>query len=101
MNPQTGMLVRHDDPEVAVTGTLERLAGEALISGASLDNDGLASFAYQGETRVWWGEQRTVRDACGLLTFIDENGLELTQDQVALRLEDGELVFPLRFPVSL
>ena len=101
MTTRTGRLVRHDDPDTAVTGTLERLAGEAQIAQARLDENGLAAFDYAGETKVWWDEQRTARDHRGLVVFIDENGLELTQDQVALRLDDGTLVFPLRFPVSL
>lgn len=101
MTIQTGRLVRHDDPDTAVTGTLERLAGEAQITQARLDDNGLTAFDYAGDTKVWWDEQRTQRDHRGLVVFIDENGLELTQDQVALRLDDGTLVFPLRFPVSL
>lgn len=101
MTSQTGTLVRHDDPDVAVTGTVERLSGEAFLNGATLDADGLAALDYEGTTRIWWDEQRTARDGRGLMIFVDQNGLELAQDQVALRLEDGELVFPLRFGVSL
>lgn len=101
MTSRTGTLVRRDDPDVAVTRTVERLSGEAVIAGASLDADGLAALDYEGTTRIWWDDQRTARDARGLMIFVDENDLELTQDQVALRLEDGELVFPLRFGTSL
>lgn len=101
MTSRTGTLVRRDDPEVAVTGTVERLSAEAVIDGASLDADGLATLDYEGTTRIWWDDQRTARDGRGLMIFVDENGLELAQDQVALRLEDGELVFPLRFAVAL
>ena len=101
MIPRAGRLVRHDDPDVPVTGTLDELSGEVVIKTATHMPDGLIAVEHLGTTRIWWDDQPIARDARGLMIFVDESRCGLAQDQVALRLEDGTLVFPLKFARSL
>jgi hypothetical protein len=85
--------VRRDDPSVAIAGTLERVTGCALLNAASLDPHGQLKLEYGGETKFYWEEQRPVREA-GMLVFIDDNGLEVFESEVVIRLEDGSIVDP-------
>jgi hypothetical protein len=52
-------------------GTLETVTGKALL----LKNDD-GTYDYAGETKIWWDEQRTVRDAEGRATAICSAGHE-------------------------
>jgi hypothetical protein len=101
MTPRAGRLVRHDDPDTPVTGTLQAMDDDVVITTASHMPDGLIAVEHLGATRIWWDGQPIARNADGLMIFIDEDGREVLQDQVALRLDDGPLVFPLRFRTSL
>lgn len=51
-------------------GTVEKLSGCALLQEA--DSDGL--FEWDGETEVWWDEQKTVRSKSGKVLLIDHKG---------------------------
>lgn len=91
--PPSGRLVRRDNPQIEITGTLERLSGMAIIDEARIDADGSVDFDYAGETTVWWDEQRTA--LCkGQRVFVDENGLEVLETDVAVLLDDGRLLVP-------
>jgi hypothetical protein len=95
----SGQLVRRDDPEVAITGTLEHLPCCALVSAATLDGAGHIAVEYAGESKLYWDDQRPVRQD-GRLVFIDQNGLEVWEDEVAIRLADGSIVSLARLPPS-
>ena len=89
----SGRLVRRDNPAVEIAGTLERLAGIATIDEGRIDADGSVDFDYSGETTVWWDDQRTVQRQ-GQRVFIDENGMEVLETDVAVLLDDGRLLVP-------
>jgi hypothetical protein len=90
-----GQLVRRDDPAIEISGTIERVTGCALVDQASLDARGRLELVYGGETKMYWEEQRPVRER-DQLVFIDEKGLELLESEVLIRLAYGELVDPLK-----
>ncbi len=91
--PLSGRLVRRDNPAIEIAGTLERLAGIATIDEGRIEADGSVDFDYSGETTVWWDEQRTVQRT-GQRVFIDENGMEVLETDVAVLLDDGRLLVP-------
>jgi hypothetical protein len=62
-------------------GTLETVQGFALLQPKS---DGSPGFEYAGETKIWWDEQHTVRDAQNCVTLICEKG----HDWKAAQLEE-------------
>lgn len=73
----------------AITGTLERVYGNALLSGATRNPDGSLEFDYEGETKIWWDGQLSVREG-GQLVFLDENCNEVPESEVLLVPEDWE-----------
>jgi hypothetical protein len=89
----SGRLVRRDNPATEIAGTLERLSGIATISEGRIDSDGSVDFDYSGETTVWWDEQRTAQFK-GQRVFLDENGQEVLETDVAVLLDDGRLLAP-------
>jgi hypothetical protein len=93
----SGWLVRRGDPNVEITGTLEHLPCCALVSSATLDGAGHIAVEYAGESKLYWEDQRPVRQD-GRLVFIDENGQEVWEDEVAIRLADGSIVSLARLP---
>jgi len=62
MCPECGELVK---------GTVEVLSDMSLLL---VGEDGTAE--YEGETKIWWDEQKAVLDADGRATLICENGHE-------------------------
>ncbi len=89
----SGRLVRRDNPAIEIAGTLERLSGIAIIGDGRIQADGAIDFDYSGETTVWWDEQRTA-ERKGQRVFVDENGEEVLETDVAVLLDDGRLLFP-------
>jgi hypothetical protein len=61
-----------------IVGTLERLAGKALLSGI---NPETGEPNYDGETEIFWDDQCTVYRG-NKMVFLDENGAEWTFDQL-------------------
>lgn len=70
-----------------VDGTLERLSGKALIIPDSFRTDpsGDLVFDWDGETEVWWDEQRTETDDNGNRYFIDDYGDTVNERDLELR----------------
>ncbi len=72
-----------ETPEVcggAIVGTLERLSGVALAN-LSHNACGAVDVDHQGETEIWWDEQRTVtRD--GETVFVCEHGHEVKASEI-------------------
>jgi len=72
-----------------IKGTLETLSGVALIFELSRAADGTVNFEYEGETKIWWDEQKTVRRH-GNAVFVDTEGNEWTEDRlVPAEAEEG------------
>jgi hypothetical protein len=72
-----------------IKGTLETLSGVALTLELSRSADGTVTFEYEGETKIWWDEQKTVRRH-GKAVFVDTEGNEWTEDQlVPAEAEEG------------
>lgn len=78
----TNRLVRKDNPDIAIVGTLERLTGVARVGSAARVGDRL-DLHYAGGTDVDWDNQVTVYDAAGRV-FVDENGDRVSADNVLL-----------------
>jgi hypothetical protein len=85
--------VRRDNPAIEIAGTLERLSGIATIGEGRIEADGSVDFDYVGETTVWWDEQRTAQRK-GQRVFVDENGMEVLETDVAVLLDTGQLLVP-------
>jgi hypothetical protein len=88
-----GRLVRRNDPSEKIAGTLERLAGVALVGEGALDSLGGIASDYAGETMVWWDEQRTA-ERRGQGVFVDEAGHEVLEEAVVILLDDGRILDP-------
>lgn len=83
-------LVRKDNHNVEITGTLERLYGQAWIAGATRLSNGSLDLDYEGSTDVWWDDQETVEGNSRERIFIDENGEQVHESGVELIDEDDE-----------
>lgn len=86
------VLVRKDDPEIAITGTLEQVPALAVVLSAGLDEDGRIDVEYAGRSEMDWDGQATVCRG-GERIFIDETGEQVAETDVALR-RDGTIVNP-------
>lgn len=51
-------------------GTLETVNGLALLTEPDIDGKS----EWQGETKIWWDEQKTVTDARGKVTLVCHKG---------------------------
>lgn len=72
-----------------IQGTLEQIPGVALISGIGDEGEP----EYDGETKVWWDDQKTLtRD--GKTIFVDDEGFEWTFDQLTKVEEEDEGSIP-------
>jgi len=71
-----------------ITGTLEKVYGNALLSGAHRNPDGTLELDYEGETKIWWDGQLSERDDGGRLIFLDEQCNEVPESEVMLMPED-------------
>jgi hypothetical protein len=73
-----------------IKGTLETLSGCAL----AYEFDETGEPNYQGETEIWWDEQKTVTNDKGQMLYLDEDGNEWTWDQLTPldddNVEEGE-----------
>jgi hypothetical protein len=60
---------------VRIIGTLDLVPGCALIQEGTAQNTGKGrfDFEYEGETKVYWDDQKTQRRR-GERLFVDENG---------------------------
>lgn len=67
----------------AIVGTLERLSGVAILTSASVCEDGTLELAYEGTTDVWWNDQTTVHEA-GERVFVDEHDRPWRESQLLL-----------------
>ncbi|OPY01540.1 MAG: hypothetical protein A4E61_01595 [Syntrophorhabdus sp. PtaB.Bin184] len=72
-----------------ITGTLEVVRGRGLITFCGPDEEGEEteghlSFNLDGETEMFWEEQRTARTEEGLCVFLDEDGGEWTEKDITL-----------------
>ena len=82
------ILVRKDNPDIAIQGTLERLSGMAGIAGAWLDDAGRLQFDWEGGTEIYWDDQETQRNGYGERLFVDENGELVPESMVLIREEE-------------
>jgi hypothetical protein len=90
----TKKLVRKDNPNIAIVGTLEIIQGVALIDTAEYSSgvDGAPLvIEYFGQTDIDWDGQKTVIENEERI-FVDESGEQLPESQVMLI--DPELVYP-------
>jgi hypothetical protein len=85
-------LVRKDDPNIAITGTLDQVPAVAVARGAGLDADGRIEVEFDGGSDVDWDGQTTVSRG-GERIFIDENGEEVPETEIVL-WRDGTIVCP-------
>lgn len=72
-----------------ITGTLEVVTGRALITFCEPgeereETEGCLSFCFDGETEIFWNEQRTERTDEGLRIFLDDEGGQWTEKDVSL-----------------
>lgn len=81
-------LVRRDDHEVGIVGTLESVPAMAYISGGVRGKNGALNVHYQGGSEIYWDAQKTKVNDAGLRLFIDANGEEVSEDGVEL-LDDN------------
>lgn len=51
-------------------GTLETVTGLALLT----PSESGPGYDYEGETKIWWDEQKTVRDKSGHVTLVCNGG---------------------------
>ena len=84
---RTVRLVRKDNPEIAIIGTLEIVSGCAGIAGASRSSDGSLDIDWEGGTEIYWDEQRTQVDGNGARLYVDEEGATVHEDNVLLDSE--------------
>jgi len=68
-----------------IVGTLETLFGCANATEFSETGEP----EYDGETTIWWDEQRTVHKGASMV-YVDENGDQWTFDQLVPDTEDDE-----------
>lgn len=67
-----------------IVGTLEQLTGWAgIMEDVTQNPDGTFNFSYDGETRIEWDNQETVRRD-GERIFIDDCGGEFKESQLTL-----------------
>jgi hypothetical protein len=84
-------LVRKDNHDIAIIGTLESVLGVAGISGGERKPDGSIDVWYDGGTNVNWDSQETVLGPNRERTFVDEDGESVLESNVEL-VEDGDEV---------
>lgn len=79
-----------------ITGTKERLIGQALIGTVrGIGDNGIVDFDYSGGTEVDWDSQETYRNR-NLITkmvcrvFIDDDGEEWFEDQLVFKEPEDE-----------
>lgn len=61
-------------------GVLQVLSGVALAHGPGEDGEP----EYEGETDVWWDEQKDVENEAGQTIWVDEDGDEWPEDQLII-----------------
>jgi hypothetical protein len=72
-----------------ITGTLEVVTGRGLITFCGSgeqgeETEGCLSFCFNGETEIFWEEQKTARTKGGLCLFLDEEGGQWTEKDIIL-----------------
>lgn len=72
-----------------IVGTLETMSGVACFDEAKIQGDEIV-FEYNGDTRVDWNEQKTVRDKAGHRIFVDEAGFRWSEDEIIEALKRQE-----------
>lgn len=72
-----------------ITGTYEKVFGEALIANFDVTRnaDGTFDFAYAGGTEINWNSQVTVTRQ-GQRVFVDEDGGEWLENELVLREDE-------------
>lgn len=88
-----GQLVRSDAPAVAIVGTADIISAVARVAEARLVG-GQLHCSYSGSDVDW--DSQSVRRRGAWRLFIDENGALVSEEDVALQLEDGTLQTPAR-----
>lgn len=83
-------LVRKDDHNVRIFGTLESVPAMAYISGAVRADNGVLELRYQGGSEIHWDAQKTRINDAGLRLFVDEHGEEVSEDDVELLDDEAE-----------
>lgn len=86
-----GQLVRRDAPAVAIVGTADIIPAVARVTEARLVA-GRLHCSYSGSDVDWDGQ--SVRRRGEWRLFVDENGGLVSEEDVALQLEDGSLHAP-------
>lgn len=73
-----------------VVGTYEMVPARADIMDGSfkLGEDGELEFDYAGESKMFWDGQETQCNDKGRMIFLDEDGNELTVDDIELSDEE-------------
>ena len=66
-----------------IQGTLDRLRGVAVVSSASIKEDGTLELDYEGTTEVWWNDQTTIQEA-GERLYADIDGCVWRESQLML-----------------
>lgn len=66
-----------------IRGTLERIAGVALITQGSFGKTA-DDFDHAGEIEVWWDDQETVTTATDETVFVDDDGYHWLAPQLVL-----------------
>jgi len=64
-----------------IVGTLERITAVAMIE----DVRSVFDFDYNGITQVDWDSQKTLIDSAGRKIFVDEDGLEWSENLLEWR----------------
>lgn len=72
-----------------ITGTLKVVTGRALITFCEPgqegeETEGCLSFCFDGETEIFWNEQKTERTDEGLRIFLDDEGGQWTEKDINL-----------------
>ena len=81
-----------------ITGTLEKMKGRARITFRPQDEadpgderEGRLCFSWDGQTEVFWDEQKTVANEKGQRIFLDEEGNQWTEDDITFEEAASEI----------
>jgi len=84
------MHARNRATKAAITGTLEKLYGDArlIADGFGRDSDGRITHEHEGGTRMFWDTSEQV-SADGKRVYLDENDDHVAENDSELHAEDG------------
>jgi hypothetical protein len=82
------LIARTKDTHEIIIGTSESLLATAYVSDFSRNDDGTITFEYDGESKLHWDTQETLKKD-GKLLFVTETYREVTEDEIELVEDDG------------